>query len=549
MTGTGLLGELAAWTGLAAPPPASTHAPAPAAATGVLDGVVDRSRIAGILDVADRVLGESSRREHVFDWLQPSGAGDPVTVEAYYPGRRLVVLTEEQPEPDYSLSTQLIPAHGLKLFRITLADFRADSGTGFSRLLGELKLVAAATATGAPAPAAPTATVFQPPPAPAPPIAAVFQPPPAPAPPIPAVFQPLPAEPTPLPPAPVRQSAFGSLMGAVQRYTAAPQPFVLPAEPTAAPVDPGPAPAAGSARAAAEPAAAAVSPALQRYLTAPQAAQAAPPPPEPATSPVASRPFVPAPLPFALTAPPPLPPELEQLLAVPQPELRRHRVGQHQAEAAARAARFVEARAAGSLASNGGHAAPKPAPTPVPRPDPALWRNEAVSSPFGVPGLAPVISPDLGPLTPSAARARAIERALAKGRALPDPHPRAPAHSEIDPDDVPLGFLVISIGLVELILAVVLIAVSGGLVVLGLGLALDAAARVLGTLAVARSGREWGSGWRWMCGLAGSPGVIWFAFQRDRSLLGTGPVPEAGPVAAVALFVLLVGLAGLPAGI
>jgi hypothetical protein len=164
--------------------------------------------------------------------------------------------------------------------------------------------------------------------------------------------------------------------------------------------------------------------------------------------------------------------------------------------------------------------------------------------------LAPVISPEPEALSPSTARARAIERALAKGRALPDPG-RGPttAQSAIAPDDLPLGFLVISIVLIELILGIVLVAVSGGLVVLGLGLALDAVARVMGTMAVARSGKEWGSGWRWICGLGGSPGVIVFAVQRDRSLLGTGPVPLAGTVAAAALFILLVGLAGLPAGI
>jgi hypothetical protein len=160
-----------------------------------------------------------------------------------------------------------------------------------------------------------------------------------------------------------------------------------------------------------------------------------------------------------------------------------------------------------------------------------------------------VTTPDLRPLSPAAARTRAIERALAKGRALPDPDRRPPPRSGLDADDLPLGFLVISIVLLELILGVVLIGVSGGLVVLGLGLALDAVARVLGTMAVSRSGPEWGSGWRWICGLGGSPGVLMFAVQRDRSLLGTGPVPAAGIVAAAALLILVVGLAGLPAGI
>ncbi|MDQ6776298.1 MAG: hypothetical protein M3071_08800, partial [Actinomycetota bacterium] len=232
-------------------------------------------------------------------------------------------------------------------------------------------------------------------------------------------------------------------------------------------------------------------------------------------------------------------------------KLKRRRVGQRQAEAAARAARFVEARSAESAARNGSQATTKPVTQPTPRPQPAPWKNQAVTSPFGLPGMAPVTSPGPGRLSPSTARARAIERALAKGRSLPEPGRRRPppARSEIDADDVPLGFLIISIVLVELILGGVVVAVSGGLVVLGLGLTLDAGARAIGTITAARSGTAWGSGWRWICALGGSPGVIVFAFQRDGSLLGTGPLPMAGPVAAVALFVLLVGLAGLPAGI
>ncbi|HWF75310.1 MAG TPA: hypothetical protein VG186_18330 [Solirubrobacteraceae bacterium] len=646
MTGNGLLGELAAWSGLAAPPPAFTQPPAATTGPGALDGAIDRSRVAGILDVCDRVIGESSRRDHVFDWLQPSGGGRPVTVEAYYPRNQLVVLTEEQPEPEYSLSGQSIPAHGLRIFRIRLTDFRVDSGLAFSRLLGEVRSLGtvappapvaamaptlAAPVVAAPAPAPPPAPAparrpsAVPPPAPAPPTVATAPipraspPPPAPAPPapahapasapaarvprpplapsIPAIFLPPPAPPPTLaapPPAratrPSSSSPFQPLMAAVQRFTAAPAPFVMPREP--APAPPAPAPPARApappARAPAPPARApaapppaaaptapyaiatpAVSPALQQYLTFPTTppppAPPGPPTPPPRTS-TTARPFVPTPLPFATTAPAPLDPVFDLLVAPPAPETRRYRVGQRQAEAAARAARFVEARSGGParlatrpaaariagatlrapalLTRNGGQTSTRPAPSPP------SWRNEAATSPFALPpGMMPVADRDPGPVSPSAARARAIERALAKGRALPDPGRPARGQSETSPEDIPLEFFVVAAVMVELILAVVLVAVSGGLVVLSLGLTLDAVARVLGTSAVARSGREWGSGWRWICGLVGSPGVIVFVLQRDRSLLGEGPVPFAGPVAALALFILLVGLAGLPAGI
>jgi hypothetical protein len=160
------------------------------------------------------------------------------------------------------------------------------------------------------------------------------------------------------------------------------------------------------------------------------------------------------------------------------------------------------------------------------------------------------MAPEPRPRSAATARAEAIERAIAKGRSLPDrDRPAPPPRSGVDPNEIPLGFLVISIVLVEFILGVVLVAVGGGLIVLALGLWLDAVARVLGTIAVERSGQEWGSGWRWICGLGGSPGVALFAFQRDRTLLGTDPVPMAGPIAVLALVVLLIGLAGLPAGI
>jgi hypothetical protein len=101
----------------------------------------------------------------------------------------------------------------------------------------------------------------------------------------------------------------------------------------------------------------------------------------------------------------------------------------------------------------------------------------------------------------------------------------------------------------ELYLGVVVCMFGGGPVILGLGLALDAGARVIGTIAAARLGKQWGSGWRWICALLGSPGVAYFAFQRDSSLMNTDLVPLAGPIAGVALFVLFVGLALLPAGV
>jgi hypothetical protein len=156
------------------------------------------------------------------------------------------------------------------------------------------------------------------------------------------------------------------------------------------------------------------------------------------------------------------------------------------------------------------------------------------------------------PLSPSIANARgeAIERALARGRAIPDPYrppPRVP--SQADADGIVLGFGVACIMAIELYIGVAVCAFGGGPSVLGLGLALDAAARALGTVAAARSGKEWGPGWRWICGLGGSPAVAAFAIQRDGTLRAADPAPLAGPLAVVAVIVILIGLAGIPVGI
>jgi hypothetical protein len=115
-------------------------------------------------------------------------------------------------------------------------------------------------------------------------------------------------------------------------------------------------------------------------------------------------------------------------------------------------------------------------------------------------------------------------------------------------DVLALGLVVGSIVVLELVLGVVL-AVGGGPVVLGLGLVLDAAARTLGTLAAVHSGEEWGSGWPWACGVIGSPAVAAFAFNGDGSLAAVEFAALAGPLSAVAIVTVVIGLAGVPFGV
>jgi len=530
MTTNGLLGELVAWTGLAAPTPASTE---PMMTSGSADALAqgdgDRVRVGSILDVCDRVLGESSARRHVFSWLQPSGS-DLLAVDAYYAGHKLVVLCAGLPAAHEALCAELVPAHSLRLFWVDLADFQADPGQAFSRLIGELRLI------GDGAPPAPTALPRE-----APAFISVRIPDPG----LPTATDPFAAPteilPSPPPAAPPRQSmaaAFEPLRAAVHRFTAAPEPFVVPPEPAV--VTPEPLPAFES------------TPAPAPFVSAlplpapPRSAMPASPEPRAAAVPQA---FIATPLPFALTAPPPLAPVLESLIAEPEVDLKRPRVGQRQAEAAARAARFVDARAAGPRP----RVAPGPPARPTPPSRPGQWWNGAMGAPATMTYTAaadPVLDLDGHAVSPSTARAEAIERALARGRAVPDPQRPPPIEpTRVEPDDIMLGFVVACIAAIELYIGVALFTFGGGPVVLGLGLALDAAARAVGTAAAARSGREWGSGWRWLCAVGGSPAVAAFVFQKDGSLLATDLAPLAGPIAVVAMIVILIGLAGIPAGI
>jgi hypothetical protein len=619
MTGNGLFGELAAWSGLAASPPASITRPTVLeAAHAPVSGDLERVKIGPILDVCDRVLGELGKRDHQFGWLVPSGIdGDRPAVDAYYPGRNLVVLGHDRSGPDHVLCAELA-AHKLGLFTIDLGGFRANPGQAFSRLIGELRKVAPA-APVAPAPVA-RPPVTRPPVAPAPPageatpaadlangghpqeaLTAPAPPPaaaapaartartaraPAPAPvvPMPAIFAPPPPPPPPAsaPPAAVapRPSAFQPLVSAVQRFTAAPAPYVLPREP-ADPPDAPTLPAAGPAFPPAAPAlpwpaappfAAAPpppSPAPRPLATAPPAAaprsngrpvglvlqQFMPPPapeaepaPPAAFEPAAPGSFVATPFPFARSAPVPLAPILESLVAETEREARRRRIGQRQAEAAARAARFVDARAARQ-----GTRLVRPTLGPAASSRPGALFSLAPRVPT-VPAFATAAEPvrdlDGRHIARSTARAEAIERALAHGRGLPDPRPSPPKLTpQAEADELVLGFTVACLMAIELYVGVALFMFSGGPVALGFGLVLDAAARALGTIAATRAGEEWGPGWRWICGLGGSPAVAWFAFQRHGNRGPSDLAPLAGPIAVIAVIVILIGLAGISAGV
>jgi len=109
-----------------------------------------------VLDLCDELLGESSLRQHRFDWLlgDPGAHGRRVKlpVDAYWPRRRLVVeyreIQHDQPVPHFDKPDRLtvsgvhrgeqralydarrdtlIPQHGIRLVVIRPTDLDADT--------------------------------------------------------------------------------------------------------------------------------------------------------------------------------------------------------------------------------------------------------------------------------------------------------------------------------------------------------------------------------------------------------------------------------------
>jgi hypothetical protein len=100
---------------------------------------------ADILVMCDRALGEIGRRSHLFSWLRPPGYGpeDWLSVDAYYPGNRLVVLWREKSAAHAQLYAELVPAHGLRLLALAPGDIPEDpeeAETELRRRIAELQL-------------------------------------------------------------------------------------------------------------------------------------------------------------------------------------------------------------------------------------------------------------------------------------------------------------------------------------------------------------------------------------------------------------------------
>jgi hypothetical protein len=93
-----------------------------------------------ILGLCDRLLGEVGRRQHRFAWLLDPGAGpgEWLPVDAYYPGRRLVVVLDAE-GPEAQLCTELMPQHGLRLLALSAGELGPDRAAAEPALRGMLE--------------------------------------------------------------------------------------------------------------------------------------------------------------------------------------------------------------------------------------------------------------------------------------------------------------------------------------------------------------------------------------------------------------------------
>ncbi len=185
---------------------------------------------------------------------------------------------------------------------------------------------------------------------------------------------------------------------------------------------------------------------------------------------------------------------------MPQPAARpvvRRPVGEARAAAAARGARFV---ASPLLRSAPARPASRVPSRPVPRP---VTRERAAPAHLPPPRTArPVRSRQGLPAQP-----------------LPAP-------------GLLVGLALIAILCLEMFLGVADLALSAGHVLLAFGIALDACARALGTIAAQRARR---SDWVWGCAIIGSPAVLMFALYGSEEQVVAEPAPLAGLLSVLAL--------------
>ena len=109
-----------------------------------------------------------------------------------------------------------------------------------------------------------------------------------------------------------------------------------------------------------------------------------------------------------------------------------------------------------------------------------------------------------------------------------------------------LGAVLATALTLELYFGIGRLALAGGHVVLGFGIAMDAVARTLGTVAAGRADKP---GRAWACAVGGSVAVAPFAlFGRDGPV-STDPAPLAGLLSVLALLAIALAVLGSAVGI
>jgi len=114
-----------------------------------------------------------------------------------------------------------------------------------------------------------------------------------------------------------------------------------------------------------------------------------------------------------------------------------------------------------------------------------------------------------------------------------------PAKPEAVAAGVVAGMLLAAICLLEVYLGVFKVAIARGHVVLGIGIATDACARAIGTIAASRTRRR---GWAWACAIVGSPAVAAASFQRAPKGVHDDALTLARLLSVLALIAVAAGL-------
>jgi hypothetical protein len=119
--------------------------------------------------------------------------------------------------------------------------------------------------------------------------------------------------------------------------------------------------------------------------------------------------------------------------------------------------------------------------------------------------------------------------------------PRASTPEEEERFGMLIGLALLIVLAAESLFLVAAVALNHDHVVLAFGFALDACARVLGTVAAAREGDH---GHAWSCLLAGSPAVVSFVLLGPDGAMETEPGPLAGIVSVLAIAIIALGILG-----